>query len=106
MAINCRNQCNDTAGRGPAGPGGAAVAAAPQQTTTTVDDAWGSLGMRTRRYIVMQHGQIDASSARDASDLPWAAVRGAIENVSDEFDGDAAEAAILAAAGTSGGGLG
>ena len=62
--------------------------------------------MRTRRYIVMQHGQIDASSARDASDLPWAAVRGAIEAVSDEFDGDAAEAAILAAAGTSGGGLG
>ena len=101
MAINCTNQSNVAAGQESAGSGGAA--AAVQQT---VQDAWESLGTRMRRYIIMQHGQIDSSSARDASELPWAAVRGAIEDVNDEFDGDAAEAAVLAAAGgPSGGGL-
>lgn len=101
MAINCTNQSNVAAGQESAGRSGAA--AAVQQT---VQDAWESLGTRMRRYIIMQHGQIDSSSARDASELPWAAVRGAIEDVNDEFDGDAAEAAVLAAAGgPSGGGL-
>ena len=93
MAINCTNQTNVAAGQESAGRSGATA------TVQTVQDAWESLGTRMRRYIIMQHGQIDSSSARDASELPWAAVRGAIEDVSDEFDGDAAEAAVLAAAG-------
>lgn len=109
MTISNSNQCSASAADRPAGfecatgaaPGnGAASAARP----TTVNDAWESLGMRMRRYIIMQHGQIDLDSARDASEMPWAAVRGAIEGVNDEFDGDAAEAAVLATAGRSGGG--
>lgn len=99
MAINGSNQCEEFDG------GCAATAAeAAAGSRATVDDAWESLGMRTRRYIIMQHGQIDLGSARDASDLPWAAVRGAIEDANDEFDGSAAEAAILATAGLSTGG--
>ena len=93
MAISSSNQCEGFDG------GRAAAAAAGSQAT--VDDAWESLGMRMRRYIIMQHGQIDPESARDASDLPWTAVRGAIEDVNDEFDGCAAEAAILSTAGIS-----
>ena len=97
MAISGSNQCEGF-------DGGCATAVAAAGSQATVDDAWKSLGMRTRRYIIMQHGQIDLESARDASDMPWTAVRGAIEDANSEFDGCAAEAAILAMAGISTGG--
>ena len=100
MAINYPSQCSDPA---QAGSIGAAQAAAGSTTTMTVDKAWESLGMRMRRYIIMQHGQIDQSSAREACELPWSAVRGAIESANDEFDADAADSAILATAGAGGG---
>lgn len=108
MSISSTNQCIASAASGPAGfdgstgaaPSGASAAAGRM----TVNDAWESLGMRMRRYIIMQHGQVDLESARDASELPWAAVRSAIESANDEFDGDAAEAAVLATAGRAEGG--
>lgn len=78
---------------------------APAERPMSVGEAWKALGGRTRRYIIMQHGGIDSSSARDACDLPWDAVRGAIEGVNDEFDADGAEEAIVRCA-ASGGGLG
>ena len=105
MPISQMNQCDAQAGHGPAGldcgaPNGAAAGQATTAKTMTANDAWESLGTRMRRYIIMQHGRIDMSSARDASKMPWTAVRGAIEAANDEFDGDAAEAAILDVAST------
>lgn len=108
MSISSTNQCTASAASGPAGFDGAAgtapIGASAAAGPTMINDAWESLGMRMRRYIIMQHGQIDLESARDASELPWTAVRSAIEGASDEFDGDAADAAVLAAAGRSEGG--
>ena len=73
-----------------------------QQRPASVDEAWDSLGRRARTYIIMQHGRIDGQDAREACGLPWSAVRGAIiEASSDEFDTEAADAAIVAAAAAS-----
>ena len=84
----------------------AEVSPAPACRPMSAGDAWKALGGRTRRYIIMQHGQIDLASARDACDLPWEAVRDAIEGVNDEFDADGAEQAIVRCAdAASGGGL-
>ena len=88
MTAGLGNHTNVEAGNGPA--------------RKNVDEAWDSLGRRARTYIVMQHGRIDAQDAREACDLPWSAVRGAIVEASgDEFDADAADGDIVAAAAAS-----
>lgn len=83
----------------------AEVSSAEAGRPLSAGDAWKALGGRTRRYIIMQHGQIDLASARDACDLPWEAVRDAIEGVNDEFNADGAEQAIVRCAAADGGGL-
>jgi len=80
----------------------AASPAADSDDGRSADSAWLALGRGMRRYIIMQHGRIDGAGARDACDLPWTAVRNAIEDANDEFDGDAAEEAVMAAAAAAG----
>ena len=76
----------------------AAASPAADDGRSAADSAWPALGRGMRRYIIMQHGRIDGEGARDACDLPWSAVRSAIEGANEEFDGDAAEEAVVAAA--------
>lgn len=75
----------------------AAVAAAPA-AAASAEEAWSSLGRRTRMYIAIQHGKLDSSDARIVCEAPWQAVRCSIEKANDEFDGDAAEDAIVSLA--------